>query len=108
MPATDSVFVMESSRDRSVETRGIRVSLIGRDRFEPSTRAPRWVGFGSAAWLLILPPRGMHRGSTMIPSNRARQGVLAKNKDLIKAFGTDNHVEVCKIILDKGEMQVRE
>lgn len=35
------------------------------------------------------------------------QGVLAKNKDLVKAFGTDNQLEVCRIILDKGEMQVR-
>lgn len=35
------------------------------------------------------------------------QGVLAKNADLKKAFGTDNHVEVCKVILDKGEMQAR-
>lgn len=35
------------------------------------------------------------------------QGVLAKNKDLVKAFGTDKQLEVCRIILDKGEMQVR-
>lgn len=34
------------------------------------------------------------------------QGVLANNVDLKKAFGTDNQVEICKIILDKGEMQV--
>lgn len=33
--------------------------------------------------------------------------MLAKNKDLIKAFGTDNQLEVCRILLDKGEMQVR-
>lgn len=31
--------------------------------------------------------------------------MLAKNADLIKAFGTDNQVDVCKLILDKGEMQ---
>ena len=36
------------------------------------------------------------------------QGVLSKNKDLKKAFGTENQLEVCKIILDKGEMQARE
>lgn len=35
------------------------------------------------------------------------QGVLAKNKDLVKAFGTDNQLEACRIILEKGEMQVR-
>lgn len=40
-------------------------------------------------------------------TRRLPQGVLAKNKDLKKAFGTDNQVEACKIILDKGEMQVR-
>ncbi|CAM9790182.1 unnamed protein product [Pylaiella littoralis] len=34
------------------------------------------------------------------------KGVLAKNKDLLKAFGTDSQLEVCRIILDKGEMQV--
>ncbi|CAN0007569.1 unnamed protein product, partial [Hapterophycus canaliculatus] len=34
------------------------------------------------------------------------QGVLAKNKDLMKAFGTDNQLEACRIILEKGEMQV--
>ncbi len=38
---------------------------------------------------------------------KIEQGVLAKNKDLLKAFGTDNQLEVCRIILDKGEMQVR-
>lgn len=38
---------------------------------------------------------------------RHEQGVLAKNKDLVKAFGTDSQLEVCRIILDKGEMQVR-
>ena len=36
------------------------------------------------------------------------QGVLAKNKDLVKAFGTDKQLEVCRIILEKGEMQVRD
>lgn len=34
-----------------------------------------------------------------------RQGIVAKSADLQRAFGTDSHVEVCKIILDKGEMQ---
>ncbi|CAM9464539.1 unnamed protein product [Scytosiphon promiscuus] len=34
------------------------------------------------------------------------KGVLAKNKDLMKAFGTDNQLEACRIILEKGEMQV--
>lgn len=38
---------------------------------------------------------------------RHEQGVLAKNKDLVKAFGTDNQLEACRIILEKGEMQVR-
>lgn len=36
-----------------------------------------------------------------------KKGVLAKNKDLMKAFGTNSQLEVCRIILDKGEMQVR-
>ena len=30
---------------------------------------------------------------------------MVKNKDLVKAFGTDNHLEVCRVILEKGEMQ---
>ncbi|CAM9799363.1 unnamed protein product, partial [Laminaria digitata] len=34
------------------------------------------------------------------------KGILSKNKDLKKAFGTENQLEACKIILDKGEMQV--
>ena len=31
---------------------------------------------------------------------------MAKKEDLIKAFGNDDHTEICKLILDKGELQV--
>jgi ribosome maturation protein SDO1 len=36
------------------------------------------------------------------------KGQVAKKEDLIKAFGQDNTVEICKIILEKGELQVSE
>lgn len=36
------------------------------------------------------------------------KGQVAKKEDLIKAFGKDNHVEICKEILAKGELQVSE
>ncbi|BAF22712.1 uncharacterized protein [Oryza sativa Japonica Group] len=34
------------------------------------------------------------------------KGVLAKSKDLLKAFSTDDHTAICLEILDKGELQV--
>ncbi|XP_058097355.1 uncharacterized protein LOC131242615 [Magnolia sinica] len=34
------------------------------------------------------------------------KGVLAKSKDLIMAFGTDDHAKICLEILEKGELQV--
>ncbi|XP_021747162.1 ribosome maturation protein SBDS-like [Chenopodium quinoa] len=34
------------------------------------------------------------------------KGVLAKSKDLIAAFGTDDQSKICLEILDKGELQV--
>lgn len=34
------------------------------------------------------------------------KGVLAKSKDLIKAFGTDDLTNICVEILEKGELQV--
>ncbi|RZB69176.1 Ribosome maturation protein SBDS isoform I [Glycine soja] len=34
------------------------------------------------------------------------KGVLAKSKDLIAAFGTDDHSKICLDILKKGELQV--
>ncbi|KAL5703736.1 hypothetical protein ACHQM5_022254 [Ranunculus cassubicifolius] len=34
------------------------------------------------------------------------KGVLAKSKDLEKAFGSDDHSKICLEILDKGELQV--
>ncbi|KAH0776315.1 hypothetical protein KY290_007726 [Solanum tuberosum] len=34
------------------------------------------------------------------------KGVLAKSKDLIRAFGTDDQTKICLEILDKGELQV--
>lgn len=36
------------------------------------------------------------------------KGQVAKKEDLIKAFGKDNQVEICKEILSKGELQVSE
>ncbi|EDQ86486.1 uncharacterized protein MONBRDRAFT_38375 [Monosiga brevicollis MX1] len=34
------------------------------------------------------------------------KGEVAKNTDLQKAYGTDDHTKICRIILDKGELQV--
>ncbi|KAJ4965089.1 hypothetical protein NE237_016938 [Protea cynaroides] len=34
------------------------------------------------------------------------KGVLAKSKDMIAAFGTDDHSQICLEILKKGELQV--
>ncbi|KAI5597456.1 hypothetical protein POPTR_002G073200v4 [Populus trichocarpa] len=34
------------------------------------------------------------------------KGVLAKNSDLVKAFGHDDHTKICLEILEKGELQV--
>ncbi|XP_071722815.1 uncharacterized protein [Rutidosis leptorrhynchoides] len=34
------------------------------------------------------------------------KGVLAKSKDLIKTFGTDDQTKICLEILEKGELQV--
>ena len=36
------------------------------------------------------------------------KGVLANKKDLLKAFGTDDQEEICKVILQKGDLQVSE
>lgn len=36
------------------------------------------------------------------------KGQEAKKDDLLKAFGTDNRTEICKIILAKGEAQISE
>lgn len=38
----------------------------------------------------------------------ATQGVVAKNKDLMKAFKTTDHLECCKFILTKGDVQISE
>ncbi|EXB99572.1 Ribosome maturation protein SBDS [Morus notabilis] len=34
------------------------------------------------------------------------KGILAKSKDLIAAFGTDDQAKICLEILDKGELQI--
>jgi len=34
------------------------------------------------------------------------KGQVAKKEDLLKAFGTDDETEICKKILEKGELQV--
>lgn len=34
------------------------------------------------------------------------KGAVAKKEDLMKAFGKDDHTEICKEILAKGELQV--
>ena len=45
-------------------------------------------------------------------SERARhlrtipQGVIAKGEDMREAFGTDDHMKVALIILEKGELEV--
>lgn len=36
------------------------------------------------------------------------KGQVAKKEDLLKAFGKDDQVEICKEILEKGELQVSE
>lgn len=38
--------------------------------------------------------------------NNVSKGVLAKSKDLIAAFGTDDQEKICLEILEKGELQV--
>lgn len=43
--------------------------------------------------------------SHIVYSNVSK-GVLAKSKDLIAAFGTDDQTKICLEILDKGELQV--
>lgn len=43
--------------------------------------------------------------TTTIFSNVSK-GVLAKREDLLEAFGTDDEVAICKIILADGELQV--
>lgn len=40
--------------------------------------------------------------------NNVSKGQVAKKEDLMKAFGKADHVEICKEILDKGELQVSE
>ena len=35
------------------------------------------------------------------------KGQMAKNADLEKAFKTADQTEICKVILDKGQLQVR-
>ena len=40
-------------------------------------------------------------------SNTSR-GVVAKAKDLIAAFGTDDRAACCRVVLEKGELQVGE
>lgn len=34
------------------------------------------------------------------------KGQVAKKEDLVSAFGKDDQTEICKLILDKGELQV--
>ncbi|KRY47546.1 Ribosome maturation protein SBDS [Trichinella britovi] len=36
------------------------------------------------------------------------KGELAKKEDLLNAFATDNQTEICKVILEKGELQISE
>lgn len=36
------------------------------------------------------------------------KGQVAKKEELVKAFGTDNTTDICKAILEKGELQVSE
>lgn len=36
------------------------------------------------------------------------KGQVAKREELIAAFGTDNQLEICKLILEKGDLQVSE
>jgi ribosome maturation protein SDO1 len=34
------------------------------------------------------------------------KGQVAKKEDLVAAFGKEDQTEICKLILDKGELQV--
>jgi len=43
--------------------------------------------------------------STQIYLNVSK-GVVAKDEDLIEAFGTKDHAAICEVILQKGELQV--
>jgi ribosome maturation protein SDO1 len=38
--------------------------------------------------------------------NNVSKASIAKDKDMIAAFGTTNHEQICRIILEKGEFQV--
>lgn len=49
----------------------------------------------------LIPPLPHHASAP-----RRFQGITAKAKDLKAAFGTDDHLECCKIVLEKGELQV--
>uniref|UniRef100_A0A915JMS3 Ribosome maturation protein SBDS n=1 Tax=Romanomermis culicivorax TaxID=13658 RepID=A0A915JMS3_ROMCU len=40
--------------------------------------------------------------------NNVSKGQVAKREDLISCFGTEDQLEVCKVILEKGELQVSE
>lgn len=43
---------------------------------------------------------------SQIAYSNVSKGVLAKSKDLVAAFGTDDQTKICLEILDKGELQV--
>ena len=36
------------------------------------------------------------------------KGISSPAKDISEAFGTEDPVEVCRVILDKGELQIGE
>jgi ribosome maturation protein SDO1 len=45
---------------------------------------------------------------TEVVFNNVSKGEVAKKDDLMKAFNTENHLEICKTILEKGDLQVSE
>ncbi|KAI6177355.1 Ribosome maturation protein SBDS [Aphelenchoides bicaudatus] len=45
---------------------------------------------------------------TEVVFTNVSKGEFAKKEDLVKAFGTDKQVEICKTILEKGDLQVSE
>jgi ribosome maturation protein SDO1 len=46
------------------------------------------------------------RSLALLSSRLVPQGVIAKGEDMKEAFGTEDHMKVALIILDKGELEV--
>ena len=54
----------------------------------------------------LTPPSAMHHLPLPSPYHCCPQGVVAKSKKLIAAFGTDDHIAAARVILAKGDVQI--